>query len=208
MDKLVKTNNYSIKHATMLKHFYSKHGTLKHRNSSPKHYTQQQRSHNDSPKMQAYKPNINDLKQLFDDSKRNNTNFERKHPKNYFDANQSMDSEYLNFERVKQKFDNKHSNKTMNNNGHSSAAPSGSRTNNPNCGSNRTKASIADEASYSKNININETIQFFDNDLRSLKNSNHLDDTSLQQGSKEKTGNFNLDGFKVSDEEDDGDDVS
>lgn len=144
---------------------------------------------------------------MFDDSKRNNTNFERKHPKNYFDANQSMDSEYLNFERVKQKFDNKHSNKTMNYS-QSSALPSGSRASNSNCGSNRTKASIVDEASYSNNININETIQFFDNDLRTLKNTNHLDDTSLHQSSKDKAGNFNLDGFKVSDEEDDGDNVS
>lgn len=144
---------------------------------------------------------------MFDDSKRNPSHFERKHPKNYFDANQSMDLEHLNFERVKQKFDNKHSNKTMNYN-QISALPSGSRASNSNCGSNRTKASIMEEASYSNNININETIQFFDNDLRSLKNTNHLDDPSLHQGSKEKTGNFNLDGFKVSDEEEDGDDVS
>lgn len=158
--------------------------------------------------------------------------------KNYFDAKPSyLETEIftdcknrIDFERVKQKFDGKPQNNAKipsisNKFGNSSIPASSSSSKQQNSNSNllrkhpntatpATKINKNDlfdgnsqnastSSSLNNKLNINETIQFFDND--STKSGN------LYQagGSKEENaGNFNLDGFKVSEDDEDSDDVS
>lgn len=190
-----------------------------------------------------YKPNINDLKQLFDDSKRLNVDKIQQHhfqqqQKNYFDAKPSyLEQEIftdcknrVDFERVKQKFDAKPQNnmKISNKFGNSSIPSTSSSSKQQSTNSNLlrkhpntatagstklnktenlldgSQTASTSSSSLNNKININETIQFFDNDPQSNRNS------YLAGGKEENGGNFNLDGFKVSEDDvsEDEDDVS
>ncbi len=174
------------------------------------------------------KPNINDLKQLFDDSKRLNVEKMQQqqqmqshllHQKsNYYDAKPSfLENEMLldcknraDFERVKQKFDAKspqssQSNMkipTVSNKYSQSSIPSASSSSSKPQNSNLLRKHQNNSGSKASNIpvNINETIQFFDNDPRSQKNvyagkkQNDLDDENCAE-------NLNIDSLDVSDDE-------
>ncbi|XP_059613909.1 coiled-coil domain-containing protein 102A isoform X2 [Phlebotomus argentipes] len=138
--------------------------------------------HSSSPKQQSYydssyKPNINDLRQLFDDTKRKSDSrgyFPGKsqphsmyYDEGVFEGRQQR-SNMFDFERAKQKFDKNE--KKMSGKG----------------GGKKITESCSTELGISKQ-NFNETVQFFDENMR--KKDAYMK-TSL-----------NLDGLKVSDDE-------
>lgn len=138
----------------------------------------------------------------------------------------------VDFERVKQKFDGKPQNNMkipsiankFGNSSIPSASSSASKHHNSNLlrkhPNNTTSAAgsskmnktdnlldASTSSSLNNKLNINETIQFFDNDSSRMGNNKNL----YQAGSSKKQNeedNFNLDGFKVSEDDDDDDDVS
>ncbi|XP_037909207.1 coiled-coil domain-containing protein 102A isoform X2 [Hermetia illucens] len=156
------------------------------------------------------KPNINDLRQLFDDNRHcfNNAEIKRHNDKqpnlsqSYFDAKQShadenifeSKSRNIDFERVKQKFDNPHhrerssSNKFNNNYNNSKMSNSSKRSSASVDGSMLSGAASNDM--QSQKHSLNETIQFFDEHSRSSKREVY------------SRNSINLDGLKVSEDED------
>lgn len=182
----------------------------KRRHSSPKHFPRG----TNSPKLHPeYRPNINDLKQFFDDSKRLNVAGKSK---NYGDAKPSLlpqddllfeGKSRQEFERVKQKFDSRHSAKSYN---MSSSSKSSARK------ADRQRNARSSETSFDdnckNNMNILEIAQSFGGEASGEKPSFQgqiLAQSSLdkQDNTIDLAGSFNLDGFKVS-EDDDDDDVS
>lgn len=157
---------------------------------------------------------------MFDDNKRLNL---QSKSKNYNDAKPSFLSQdellfegksRSEFERVKQKFDSRHSNKSYN---YGSQIPSSSKNSSRKSTTDgrhsqknvRSTDASFDESNNRNNMNINDTIQFFDVE----KSTSFQNQIQGQHTSFEKQDNtvdlgpsFNLDGFKVS--EDDDDDVS
>lgn len=179
------------------------------RHSSPKHYPRG----TNSPKIhQEYRPNINDLKQFFDDSKRMNVK-----SKNYSDARTShLPQDDLlfegknrsEFERVKQKFDSRHSTKSFN---MSSSSKNSSRKSDRHVASQRIARSseMSFDDGCKNDMNIHENAQFGEASANKPGYQNQIQ-AQLSQEKQENTVDlacsFNLDGFKVS--EDDDDDVS
>uniref|UniRef100_A0A1B0CCC8 Coiled-coil domain-containing protein 102A n=2 Tax=Lutzomyia longipalpis TaxID=7200 RepID=A0A1B0CCC8_LUTLO len=160
-----------------------------------------------SPKTQSfsYKPNINDLRQLFDDSKRGGIDYRggfpptkgqvvdskgQQIPQSMFDAKGSfLDSEnsldgrhnknnMFDFERAKQKFDKS---------GKLSSKNSSCGSRNASSSGRKFTESLSTDLGISKH-NFNETVQFFDENLRK------------KDGSYMKTS-LNLDDLKISDDE-------
>lgn len=186
--------------------------TISHRHSSPKSYGRG----TNSPKIQEYRPNIHDLKQFFDENSQRINVAPNKPSKNYGDARTSQISHddivfegksRTDFERVKQKFDSRHSGKSQM--GGSNGKNSGQKADRHNSVSNQ-KLARSSEMNFDEcknNMNIFESNHHFSIDQRVDKLSYHnplLVQASLEKG--EVSCNFNLDGFKVS--EDDEDDVS
>lgn len=182
------------------------------RHSSPKNFGRG----TNSPKIQEYRPNIHDLKQFFDENSQRPIIAPGKSSKNYGDARTSQLSHdditfegksRSDFERVKQKFDSRHSAKSHM--GGSSSKSSGQKSDRHNSASNQ-KLARSTEMNFDEcknNMNIFENNHHFAIDQRADKLSYH--NPLMNQGSLdevENIGNFNLDGFKVS--EDDDDDVS
>lgn len=203
-----------------------------------------------------YKPNINDLKQLFDDSKRINVDklqqqqhFQQmQQQKAYYDAKPSFLEQEIftecknraDFERVKQKFDGKPQNNmkipSIANKFGNSSIPSSSSSKqqnssnllrkHPNTASGSSNIHKTDNlflegnnpstscSSLNNKININETIQFFDSETsriainKNLCQAQALPGSSKRMNEEDNGGNFNLDGFKVSEDDEDDDDVS
>lgn len=194
----------------------------KKRHSSPKHFTTR---NTNSPRVQEYRPNINDLKQFFDDSKRS-TSHSQKKTSSYNDAKPS----YLNqdeiifdgknkseFERVKQKFDRSHSSSSKPANLSSSSKNKlQSRSFEARNDINQKHHRYNDDYGMrTNNMNINESHnqQYDECEASSSKKKSAFQ--SHIQSSQEKqdntvdlTSSFNLDGFKVSEDDDDDDDVS
>lgn len=166
---------------------------------SPKHYGRG----TNSPKIhQEYRPNINDLKQFFDDSKRTNVS----KSKNYTDAKPSGPQDELffegksrsEFERVKQKFDSRHSSKSHNVSGAKNSSRKSDRG-----------ISRSSEINFEECKTNNENAQNFDCTPSSSSNKSGYQNQIQTQSSQEKPENtvdlaqsFNLDGFKVSDDDD------
>lgn len=189
---------------------YDYHTNTVHRHSSPKHFPR-----TNSPKVhQEYRPNINDLKQIFDDSKRMNIGLKSK---NYSDAKPSLlpqDELFFDgksrseFERVKQKFDSRNSTRSHMN----SSSKNSSRKSERNSASQRIARSTDLHFDEPKNnMNIHDNSPVFDCEALASKSS--FQKQLKAQLSQEKQDNtidlacsFNLDGFKVS--EDDDEDVS
>lgn len=189
-----------------------------------------------------FKPNINDLKQLFDDSKRLNVEklqqqqhmqSQLQHQKNnYYDAKPSflehetfLDCKNrVDFERVKQKFDSKSqspsnmkipavSNKFPNTSSCSIPSAAGKPQNSsnllrkhPNSSNSNPQSSKAQNKTENIPVNINETIQFFDNDPRIHKNiygGKKQNQNDLVVDGENFEGNFNIDSLDVSDNDGD-----
>lgn len=158
-----------------------------------------------SPKIHEYRPNINDLKQFFDDSKRTNVAIS-KSSRNYVDARTSQflhddlpfeGKSRTDFERVKQKFDSRHLGKSHLG---SSSAKNSSRKSDRHCTSTSQKLARSSEM----NVDECKSAQHFDSDIIADKLSYHnplLTQRSLEK--EENNCNFNLDGFKVSEDDDD-----
>jgi hypothetical protein len=175
------------------------------RHSSPKHYPR-----TNSPKVHhEYRPNINDLKQIFDDSKRMNIGTKSK---NYNDAKPShlpQDELFFDgknrseFERVKQKFDSRNSKSYHVN----SSSKSSSRKSERQGASQRIARSTEMQFDEPKNnMNIHDNSPVYDCATSAGKSG------FQKQLSQEKQDNtidlacsFNLDGFKVSEDDDDED---
>ncbi|GAB0092637.1 coiled-coil domain-containing protein 102A [Sergentomyia squamirostris] len=161
-----------------------------------------------SPKQQAYygssssyKPNINDLRQLFDDTKRTNDprksqDLSKCQQVMYHDAKGSfVDSDVLvdsrskanmfDFERAKQKFDKsgKIQGKGLGSCGSKSTSVSGKKINDGDFGISKQ--------------NFNETVQFFDENVRKkdayMKTSLNLDGLKVHHKSEQLTGDDGLD---------------
>lgn len=160
---------------------------------------------------QEYRPNINDLKQFFDDSKRLNAK-----TRSYSDARPSQlpHDELLfegknrsEFERVKQKFDSRHSAKSFN---MSSGSKNSSRQKERHSSHRLARSSEPSfDDACKNNMNIHDNAQFGEASANKPVYQSQIE----AQMSQEKQDNtvdlacsFNLDGFKVS--EDDDDDVS
>lgn len=165
-----------------------------------------------SPKIHEYRPNINDLKQFFDDSKRTNIAVSKSSKNNYADARTSQFSHddipfegksRTDFERVKQKFDSRNLGKSY---------MGGSSSKNSSRKSDRHSASSSQRLARSSEMNVDEcknnihlveNSQHFDSDIMAEKLSFHnplINQLSLEK--EENNCNFNLDGFKVSDDDD------
>lgn len=195
-------------------HYCIKHTTNRH--SSPKHYSS--RSTN-SPKIQEYRPNINDLKQFFDDTKRSSHS---KKQSSYSDAKPTymlQDEIFFDgknrseFEKVKQKFDRSQSSKIASfssnsknsNNFHSKSFEARNDVN--------QKRHVIDDYGMKSNMNINDNIPHqYDCEASSSSSKKHSSfhaqsSHEKQENTIDLTASFNLDGFKVS-EDDDDDDVS
>lgn len=185
--------------------------TLTHRHSSPKHYSSRSSGSTNSPRVQEYRPNINDLKQLFDESKRP-IHLARQSP-SYVDAKPSylLQDEMLfdtakrkEFERNKQKFDRKPHNSSSSSRHKFQASKSFEARNDIN----QRHRSAADDYGMRNNMNINEPQHNYDCEASSSKKAIFHPQSSIekQDNTIDLAENFNLDGFKVS--EDDDDDVS
>lgn len=179
-----------------------------YRHSSPKHYSSRSSGSTNSPRVQEYRPNINDLKQFFDESKRH-SHMKNPSASSYVDAKPSylLQDEMLfdtakrkEFERNKLKFDQKAGRNLSASSKHKAQefrVPSKS-------------FDINQRNDYDMKFNINEPQYNYDSEAPPLMSKK----SSLQnQASSEKqdntvnmAANFNLDGFKVS--EDDDEDVS
>jgi hypothetical protein len=183
------------------------------RHSSPKHYPR-----TNSPKVHhEYRPNINDLKQIFDDSKRINVGAKSKNYNDAWTSQLSQDEIFSDgksrseFERVKQKFDSRNSAKSHHAN---SSAKNSSRKSERLSGSQRSARVSEKHFDDSKpKMNIHDNSPVYDCDA-SVSQPGFQKQLQAQT-SQEKQDNtvdlacsFNLDGFKVSEDDDDDGDVS
>ena len=113
------------------------------------------------------------------------------------------------FERVKQKFDSRHSAKSYN---MSSSSKNSSRKSDRHVANQRiTRSEMTFDDDCKNNMNINENAQFDEASANKSGYQNQIIQAQLSQEKQENTvdlacTSFNLDGFKVS--EDDDDDVS
>lgn len=197
---LIRYRHLKLFTITLLNHILRQKSSIRH--SSPKSFGRG----TNSPKIQEYRPNIHDLKQLFDENSHRPSIAPCKSSKSYGDARPSQISHdeiifegksRTDFERVKQKFDNRHSNKTHI--GSSSGKHCAQKYD-------RFSSSSSQKLPRCSEMNFNECKAKMNN----FENHNFGIDPLPNQNSLEKEENicnFNLDGFKIS-EDDDDDDVS
>lgn len=191
-----------------------------HRHSSPKHYPSRSSGSTNNPsRVQDYRPNINDLKQFFDETKRH---CHAKNPTtNFIDAKPSylLQDEMLfdtakrkEFERNKLKFDQKSRNLSSSSKHkiQEFRVPSKSFESRNDINHQKNRLS-SEDYDLRHNMNINEQQYSYDGEASSSKKSTFQNEASneKQDNTVNLTAtNFNLDGFKVSEDDDDDDDVS
>ncbi|KAG5679250.1 hypothetical protein PVAND_008830 [Polypedilum vanderplanki] len=180
------------------------------RHSSPKHYSSSSRGTNSPRVVQEYRPNINDLKKIFDETK--HSLHSKKSSSSYSDAKPSymIQDEIIfdgknrsEFERVKQKFDRSQSAKGANlcsNSKNKFQSKSFEARNDIN---QKTRNISVDDYDFRSNI----LPQQYDCEPSSSKRSTFHNQASheKQENTIDLTASFNLDGFKVSEDDDDDD---